>query len=45
MVVLIGVFLIYDGVSDIWIISRVSKTAREIKETMEALDVEARVDD
>ena len=45
VVVLIGVFLIYDGVSDIWIISRVSKTAREIKETMEALDVEARVDD
>ena len=45
VVVLIGVFLLYDGVSDIWIISRVSKTAREIKETMEALDVEARVDD
>ncbi len=44
-VMLIGIFLIYDGISDIWIISRVSKTAREIKETMEALDVEAEVEE
>ncbi len=44
-VMLIGIFLIYDGLSDIWIISRVSKTAREIKETMEALDVEAEVEE
>ena len=44
-VTLIGIFLIYDGASDIWIVSRVSKTAREVKETMDALDVEAKMDD
>ncbi len=38
-IMLIGIFLIYDGISDLWIISRVSKTAKEIRETMEALDV------
>lgn len=41
MVILIGVLLIFDGVSDIWIISRISKTAKAVAETMEALDVEA----
>ena len=41
MIVLIGVMLIYDGISDIWIISRVSKTVRAVAETMEALEVEA----
>ena len=39
VIMLIGIFLIYDGISDLWIISRVSKTAREIRETVEALDV------
>lgn len=38
-IMLIGIFLIYDGISDLWIISRVSKTAKETRETMEALDV------
>lgn len=41
MVVLIGVFLIFDGISDIWIISRISKTAKAVVETVAALDVEA----
>ncbi len=41
MIVLIGIMLIYDGISDIWIISRVSKTVRTVAETMEALEVEA----
>lgn len=38
-IMLIGIFLIYDGISDLWIISRISKTAREIRETVKALDV------
>ena len=41
MIVLIGVMLIFDGVSDIWIISRISRTAKAVVETMEALDVDA----
>lgn len=45
VIMLIGIFLIYDGVSDIWIISRVSKTARNIRQTMEALDVEAEIEE
>ena len=43
VIILIGIFLIYDGISDIWIISRVSKTAKAIKQTMDALDVEAEI--
>ena len=42
-IVFIGVFLIYDGISNIWIISRVSRTAKAVKETMEALNVEAEI--
>lgn len=45
VVMLIGIFLIYDGISDIWIISRLSKTARDIRETMKALDVEAEIEE
>ncbi len=41
VVMLIGIFLIYDGVSDLWIISRVSKTAKRMKQEAEAIDVEA----
>jgi len=44
-IMLIGIFLVYDGVSDLWIISRVSKTARNIRQTMEALDVEAEIEE
>lgn len=41
VVVLIGIFLIYDGLSDIWIVSRIYKTAKELKQEAEALVVEA----
>lgn len=44
-VMMIGFFLIYDGISDIWIISRVSKAARDIRRTMEALDVEGEIEE
>lgn len=41
VVMLIGTFLIYDGLSDIWIVSRVYRTAKAMKQEAEALDVEA----
>jgi len=42
VVMLICVFLIYDGLSNIWIVSRVSKNARILRQEMEAVDGEAR---
>lgn len=39
-VMLIGVFLIYDGLSDIWIVSRVYKTMKALKQEAEAVDAE-----
>lgn len=42
LVMFIGIFLIYDGVSDIWIVSRISRTSRDIRQDLEALDVDAR---
>ena len=41
-VMLIGVFLIYDGISDIWIVSRMYRIAKVLKQEAEALDVEAK---
>lgn len=41
VVMLIGFFLIYDGISDIWIVSRLYRTAKALKQEAEALDVEA----
>lgn len=38
----IGFFLIYDGASDIWIISRVSHVAKLYKQEAEAVDAEAK---
>lgn len=38
----IGVFLIYDGVSDIWIMSRVSRNVKQARQEMNALDVEGK---
>lgn len=38
---LIGIFLIYDGISDIWIVSRIYRAAKDLKQEAEALDVEA----
>lgn len=42
VVMLIGLFLIYDGISNIWIVSRVAKTAKLAKQEAGAVDVEAR---
>lgn len=42
VVMLIGLFLIYDGLSDIWIVSRIYRTAKVLKQEAEALDVEAK---
>lgn len=41
VIMLIGTFLIYDGLSDIWIVSRVYRIAKAMKQEAEALDVEA----
>ena len=41
VVMLIGIFLIYDGISDIWIVSRLYRTAKVLKQEAEALEVEA----
>lgn len=40
-VMLLGIFLVYDGVSDLWIVSRISRVARELRQEAEALDVDA----
>ncbi len=42
VVMLIGGFLIYDGVSNIWIVSRVYKSAKILKQEAEAVDVDAK---
>lgn len=41
LIMFIGIFLIYDGVSDIWIISRISYAAGRMQQELEAVDVEA----
>jgi len=33
---IVGAFLVYDGISDIWIVSRVSRTLRQVKKDAEA---------
>ena len=40
-VMMIGFFLIYDGISDIWIVSRIYRTAKVLKQEVEAIDVES----
>lgn len=42
IVMLIGIFLIYDGLSNIWIVSRIYKNAKIVKQEMEAVEVESR---
>lgn len=42
LVMFIGIFLIYDGVSDIWIVSRVSHVAKQLKQEVEAVEAEAK---
>lgn len=39
-VVVIGISLVYDGVSDIWIISRISKSVRDIKKSLDTINNE-----
>ena len=36
----IGIGLIYDGISDLWVASRAIRAAREMKREADALDVE-----
>lgn len=36
----VGIALIYDGISDLWIVSRVNKTARTIRKAAEPIDTE-----
>lgn len=42
LVMFIGLFLIYDGVSDIWIVSRVFRMAKQFKQEVEAIETEGR---
>jgi uncharacterized membrane protein HdeD (DUF308 family) len=35
LIIIIGISLVYDGISDIWIISRISKSARDIKKSLD----------
>ncbi len=41
-VMIIGFFLVYDGVSDLWIVSRIARTAKALQQDAEALDVDAK---
>lgn len=41
VVMFIGISLIFDGISDIWIVSRIYRTAKMLKQEAEALNVEA----
>lgn len=42
LVMFIGLFLIYDGISDIWIVSRVFRMAKQFKQEVEAVETEGR---
>jgi len=44
-VTIIGIFLVYDGITNLWTISRVSKYAKRVNQEMNAVDVEAAVED
>ena len=48
LVTLIGVFLVFDGATNIWTVSRVSKFARGVDQAIkdsEAIDVDAQIVD
>lgn len=38
----VGICLMYDGISDMWIVSRVSKTVKQARQDLAALDVESK---
>lgn len=40
VVMMIGFFLIYDGLSNVWIVSRIYRNAKMMKQEMEAVDIE-----
>ena len=40
-VTLLGIFLVYDGVSDLWIVSRISRMAKVLRQEAEAVDMDA----
>lgn len=40
VVMLIGIFLIYDGLSNIWIVSRIYKNAKILKQELEAVEAD-----
>lgn len=42
VVMLIGFFLIYDGISNVWIVTRIYKNAKSMRQEMSAVDVEIR---
>ena len=44
-VMIIGIFLVYDGLTNLWTISRVSKYAKKTAQEKNAIDVEAVVED
>lgn len=44
VVMLIGFFLIYDGISNIWIVSRIYKNAKILRQEMEAVEVEIKAE-
>ncbi len=44
-VMIIGIFLVYDGVSNIWTVSRVGKYSRKAEADLEPIDVEAVIED
>lgn len=41
VVMLIGIFLIYDGLSNVWIVSHIAKTVKMARQEAEAVDVDA----
>lgn len=42
VIMMIGIFLIYDGISNIWIVSRIYKNAKIMRQEAEAVEVEIR---
>ncbi len=44
-VMIIGLFLVYDGVTNLWTLSRVSKYSKKVDQEKNAIDVEAVVED
>lgn len=42
IIMIIGFFLIYDGLSNLWIISRIAKSARMLRQEEEAVEAEAK---